>query len=75
MRWTPSFGQVLVTAKVESGVHTLYDAISGETRYATTFESGGAGSHGGNAGFILQGLSEYLDGFILDYLRVNEAAC
>ena len=53
----------------------VYDAISGETRYATTFESGGAGSHGRNAGFILQGLSEYLDGFILDYLRVNEAAC
>ena len=29
----------------------------------------------GDAGFILQGLSEYLDGFILDYLRVNESAC
>ena len=53
----------------------LYDAVSGETSYATTGEIGGAGSHGGDAGFILQGLSEYLDGFILDYLRVNESAC
>ena len=53
----------------------LYDAVSGETNYATTGEFSGTGSHGGNAGFILQGLSEYLDGFILDYLRVNEAAC
>ncbi len=34
------------------------------------------GMHGGNAGYILQGLSEYLDRFILGYLRVNtEEAC
>ena len=53
----------------------LYDAVSGETSYATTGKIGGAGSQDGDAGFILQGLSEYLDGFILDYLRVNESAC
>ena len=53
----------------------VYDAVSGETRYAATFNIGGTGTHSGDAGFILQGLSEYLDGFILDYLRVNEAAC
>ena len=40
----------------------LYDAVSGETSYATTGKIGGAGSQGGDAGFILQGLSEYLDG-------------
>ena len=54
---------------------SVYDAVSGETNYATTWRVGGAGTHSGDAGFILQGLSEYLDGFILDYLRVNEAAC
>ena len=53
----------------------VYDAVSGETNYATTWDVGGTGTHGGDAGFILQGLSEDLDGFILAYLRVNEDAC
>lgn len=33
------------------------------------------GTHGGNAAFVLQGLSEALDGFIADYLRVNGSHC
>ena len=53
----------------------LYDAVSGETNYATTWDVGGTGTHSGNAGLILQSLSEQLDGFILGYLRVNETAC
>ena len=53
----------------------VYDAVSGETNYATTWNIGGTGKHGGDAGFILQGLSERLDRFILEYLRVNEDAC
>ena len=53
----------------------VYDAVSGETNYATMWNVNGTGTHGGDAGFILQGLSEHLDGFILEYLRVNEAAC
>ena len=53
----------------------VYDAVSGETNYAATWDIGSAGTHGGDAGFILQGLSEYLDRFILEYLRVNEDAC
>ena len=53
----------------------VYDRVSGETNYATTWESGSVGTHSGDAGFILQGLSEYLDRFILEYLRVNEDAC
>ena len=40
-----------------------------------TWESLGYGRHGGDAGFIMQGLSEDLDGFILEYLRVNEGYC
>ena len=53
----------------------VYDRVSGETNYATTWDIGSVGTHGGDAGFILQGLSEYLDRFILEYLRVNEDAC
>ena len=53
----------------------LYDPVSDERYNATTWSLGSAGTHGGNAGFILQALSEGLDGFILEYLRVNEAAC
>ena len=53
----------------------LYDPVSDESFYATTWTIGGAGTHSGDAGFILQGLSEYLDSFILEYLRVNEDAC
>ena len=35
----------------------------------------GIGTHGGDAGFIMQRLSEELDVFILEYLRVNEGSC
>ena len=42
---------------------------------ATTWHIGAAGTHSGDARFILQGLSEALDRFILEYLRVNEDAC
>ena len=53
----------------------LYDGVSGETNYAKTWNIGSTGTHSGDAGFILQSLSEYLDRFILEYLRVNEDAC
>ena len=53
----------------------LYDPVSDESFDATTWTISGAGTHHGDAGFILQGLSEYLDSFILEYLRVNEDAC
>ena len=53
----------------------LYDAASGMNMYAGTWISAGAGTQGGDAGYILQALSESLDQFILDYLHVNEDAC
>jgi len=55
----------------------LYQSVQrGGLHYpAITWEAGITGTHGGNAGFILQSLSEYMDEFINDYLRVNEAAC
>ena len=53
----------------------LYDLVSSEANYAITWQVGRTGTHSGDAGFILQGLSEALDRFILEYLRVNEDAC
>ena len=53
----------------------LYDPVSDESFDATTWTIGGTGTHRGDAGFILQGLSDYLDSFILEYLLVNEDAC
>ena len=69
----------------------LYDAVSGETLTRKTWISennAGVGiqfrsgifrlsydTHGGDADVIMQGLSERLDKFILEYLRVNEASC
>ena len=57
----------------------LYDS-SGNRHLARTWQEPGApwpaiGTHGGNAGFIMQRLSEDLDAFILEYLRVNEGSC
>ena len=51
------------------------DSLSGESFLAGTWNSGVTGTHGRDADYILQGLSEWLDRFVLEYLRVNEAAC
>ena len=51
------------------------DDRTGLERGSFTWESLGFGTHGGDGGFIMQGLSEALDEFILEYLRVNEGFC
>ena len=33
------------------------------------------GTHGGDDGFIVQSVSELLDTFLVEYLRVNDEAC
>ena len=53
----------------------LRDSMTELERGSFTWEDLGYGTHGGDAGFIMQGLSEDLDGFILEYLRVNEGYC
>ena len=54
----------------------LFDPITDEFRFANTWNSGSAGTTGASGGnFIMQGLSEHLDSFVLEYLRVNEDAC
>ena len=53
----------------------LFDSASGVPGYAQSWNVGGIGTHGRDSGFVLQAVSEYVDGFILEYLRVNEDAC
>ena len=51
------------------------DLVSNSNGAATTWKTGGTGTHGGDAGFIIQALSSYLDEFLAGYLRVNESVC
>lgn len=53
----------------------LLDVASGESGLAQTWIDGSYGTHGADADYILQGLSELLDVFVLEYLRANEDAC
>lgn len=57
----------------------LFDALSSEKAdgqgFATTWDRGSAGSHGQDAGYIVQHVSEHIDEFIDEYLRVNAEAC
>ena len=58
-----------------SYLKVLYDSVSDLSWAAKTWTGSTFGTHGGNAGHILQVLSEHLDEFILEYLRVNEEFC
>ena len=51
------------------------DPWSDTTGLATTWETGSTGTHGGDADYILSGLSQQMDRFLLEFLRVNEEAC
>lgn len=53
----------------------LFDPLTQSQIAAVTWTLGGTGTHGRNAQYILGGLSEYLDSFLVDFLRVNESAC
>ena len=53
----------------------LKDQVSGEEGFATTWNFGGAGTHGKDSGYILSNVSQYADRFIDEYLRVNAGAC
>lgn len=61
----------------------VLDPASGERYFATTWNSGATGSVGvatvleevPNHEFIVQSLSEKVDEFLVEYLRVNEKDC
>ena len=58
-----------------SYMKVLFDPVSEQSFPAVTWSESATGIHARDAAFILQGVSELLDKFILEYLRVNEAAC
>ncbi|MYK59063.1 MAG: hypothetical protein F4027_10870 [Rhodospirillaceae bacterium] len=51
------------------------DLASGEIQSATTWDRSVTGTHGGNDSGILSLVSQYMDRFIDEYLRVNTDAC
>ena len=53
----------------------LFDPLSGENHIATTWTSSSVGTHGGDPGHIVQALSEQVDKFVVEYLRVNGKDC
>ena len=53
----------------------LHDEALDIGGFSQTWHTGAAGTHGGDASFILQYVSEYMDRFVVEYLRVNESAC
>lgn len=53
----------------------LFDLASGEYRYAPTWSISSTCTHGRNAGYVRSIVADYMDQFLLDYLRVNEEAC
>ena len=56
----------------------VIDTATSLPGYAKTWNTSGTGTHGGGAdaaNFILSSLAENIDGFIDEYLRVNDEAC
>ena len=53
----------------------LYDPVSNEAWPAATWGNGATGTHAGDSDSIMQLLSEWMDQFLVEYLRVNEDAC
>ena len=53
----------------------FHDFASDETSFATTWQRNSTGTHGTEANFVLSAVSQYMDEFLVEYLRVNEEAC
>lgn len=53
----------------------LYDRFSDHTFEAPTWEKGFIGTLSGSQGYILSSISELMDRFLVEFLRVNEDAC
>lgn len=51
------------------------DEASGLRSQTVTWQTGGTGTHGKSADYILSAIRDYTDEFIDEYLRVNADAC
>ena len=61
---------------LELGLYKLVnDPISGVTGQAATWTISWTGTHGGDGDYILSSVSEGMDHFLDEYLRVNAEAC
>ncbi len=61
---------------VDISYHKLMmDLASGEINRAETWGTGTAGTHGRDSSVILSVVSQHMDRFIDEYLRVNASAC
>ena len=54
---------------------SVCDLASVECFATSTWNVGVTGTHGDNAGYVRSAVSEYMDTFILEYMKVNEEAC
>ena len=53
----------------------VHDPLSEQSQIASTWLSGGTGTHADGSGYILSAVAGYTDKFIDEYLRVNASAC
>ena len=53
----------------------VYDPATEIIMQATTWEDGSFGTHGKDSGFILSAVSQKIDKFLDEYLRVNKDSC
>ncbi len=53
----------------------VHDPLSGQSGIASTWLSGGTGTHADDPGYILSAVGKATDKFIDEYLRVNAPAC
>ena len=56
-------------------VKPVQDLATGRTEWGSTWDEFTMGTHGNDSDFIVSTLSGFMDQFLIEYLRVNEAAC
>lgn len=53
----------------------VFDLFTKTYGTAITWSDGGIGTHGNRVGGILSSLSQLMDDFLVDFLRINDEAC
>ena len=53
----------------------VHDSLSDLSGRVTTWDTGSTGTHGDDASYILSSVSQDMDQFLLEFLRVNDDAC
>ena len=79
----PGYPSLIVSVSIVGGAFhgslrlwkELYDPISGVSHAAPTWSNSSTGTHGSEASYVLSFLSQQIDEFLVEYLRVNEEAC